>query len=109
MRAHLPPLLEFLDGTHVENVDDWERRRSQIRCLMCQYFIGDFPDVVPTIVDVQTLEEMPKPDGSIRKRIQLVFNTPNQVSMDISVWIPSGPLPAPILLTQPRDYQIPWA
>ena len=83
MRAGLPPLLEFLDGTHVETSGDWERRRSQIRRLMCQYFIGDFPDVVPTIIGVQTLEEISKTDGSIRKRIQLVFNTPNRVSMDV--------------------------
>jgi len=109
MRAGLPPLLEFLDGTHVETSGDWERRRSQIRRLMCQYFIGDFPDVVPTIIGVQTLEEISKTDGSIRKRIQLVFNTPNRVSMDVWVWIPFGHSPAPILLTQPRDYQIPWA
>ena len=39
MRAGLPPLLEFLDGTHVETLGDWERRRSQIRRLMCQYLL----------------------------------------------------------------------
>ena len=109
MRADLPPLLEFLDGTYIEATDDWERRRLEIHYLMCRYFIGDFPDVVPKIIGVKTLEEMSKADGSIRRRIQLVFDTPNQISMDIWVWIPFGHLPAPILLTQPRYYQIAWA
>ncbi|HIB91279.1 TPA: hypothetical protein EYN09_01610 [Candidatus Poribacteria bacterium] len=109
MRSDLPPLLEFLDGTYVETAGDWERRRSEIRRLICQYFIGNFPDVIPAIIGTRTLEEISKTDGSVRRRIQLVFNTPNQVSMDMWVWIPFGHSPAPILLIQPRDYQIPWA
>ena len=34
---------------------------------------------------------------------------PNRRSFEIEVWIPKGSGPFPVLLTQPRYYQIPWA
>jgi len=108
-RADLPPLMEFLNGTPVHTSEDWAKRKEEIRRLLCKYFIGDFPETVPAIVEVEILNEMKREDGSTRRCIRLTFDTKNRVSFGMWIWIPSGNGQFPILLTQPRYYQIPWA
>ncbi|MBM3242171.1 alpha/beta fold hydrolase [Candidatus Poribacteria bacterium] len=152
-RADLPPLLEFRDVTPVRTLEDWAKRKMEIRQLMCQYFIGTFPQTVPAIIEAEILNEAKKEDGSLRRRIKLMFDTKNKASFEIWVWIPNsfalysltaftvgacfvpcthdsmnsssaltspthkqmstrqttGEGPLPILLTQPRYYQTPWA
>ena len=107
--ADLPPLMEFLDGTPVRTMEDLKRRKEEIRKLFCQYFIGSFPKEVPAIVGAEILQEQTKEDGSTRRRVKLTFNTPNKASFEMWVWIPKGDGPFPLLLTQPRFYQIYWA
>ena len=108
-RPHLPPLLEFLDGIPVQNLKDWISRREEIRRFICQYFIGAFPTTVPAIIDAKVLNEIKRDDGSTRRRVKLTFDTENKASFEMWIWIPKGEGPFPILLTQPRYYQIPWA
>jgi len=36
LRADLPPLLEFLDGTPVKTMEDFQRRKEEIRRLFCE-------------------------------------------------------------------------
>ncbi len=107
--SDLPPLLEFFDGTPVRTQEDFQRRKEEIRRLMCQYFIGTFPAEVPVIINIEVLEEQKKEDGSTRKRVRLTFDTKNKASFEMWVWIPKGKGPFPVLLTQPRYYQIGWA
>jgi len=108
--AALPSLLHFEDHTPVESTDDWSRRRNEIRSLMLQYFTGFPPSSTPAIIDARVTHDQLHPDGSTRRRIRLKLDTPNQFTFEINVWIPSGKQqPRPLLLTQPRDYQIPWA
>ncbi|MBC8234467.1 alpha/beta fold hydrolase [bacterium] len=108
-RPHLPPLLEFLDGIPVQNLKDWISRREEIRRFICQYFIGAFPTTVPAIIDAKVLNEIKRDDGSTRRRVKLTFDTENKASFEMWIWIPKVEGPFPILLTQPRYYQIPWA
>ena len=109
VRADLPPLLEFLDGTPVRTMDDFERRKDEIRRLFCRHFIGSFPEEVPKIVAAEILEEHRKDDGSTRRRVKLTFDTRNKASLEMWVWVPKGEGPFPLLLTQPRFYQVYWA
>jgi hypothetical protein len=48
-------------------------------------------------------------DGSTRQRIRVTLDTPNRRSFEMWLWLPAGDGPFPLLLTAPRDYQIPWA
>jgi len=107
--ADLPPLMKFLDGTPVHTMEDLQRRKQEIRRLFCQYFIGSFPDEVPAILAAEILQEEKKEDGSTHRRVKLTFDTPNRASFEMWVWIPKGDGPFPLLLTQPRFYQIFWA
>lgn len=108
VRVDLPPLLEFLDGRPVRTREDFARRQDEIRRLFCQYFIGEFPQQVPGIVNAEILETVLPDDGSTRRRVRLTFETPHKASFEMWVWIPRGAGPFPLLLTQPRFYQIYW-
>ena len=38
--SDLPPLMEFADGRPVKSLADWESRKTEIRNLLCRYFLG---------------------------------------------------------------------
>jgi dienelactone hydrolase len=107
--ADLPPLLQFFDGTPVRTKADLARRTEEIRRLFCETFIGSFPTDVPAVIRAEILDEQNHDDGSKRRRIKLTFDTTNKASFEMWVWLPSGRGPFPLLLTQPRFYQIYWA
>lgn len=109
MSADLPPLLAFQDGKPVRTVDDWCRRKREIRRLMIETFVGSFPEEAPPIVKAEVPAEAKKPDGSTRRRIKLTLGTRNNASFELRVWIPRGSGPFPLLMTAPRYYQIGWA
>ena len=107
--ADLPPLLEFLDGAPVRSVEDWARRKEEIRRLTCETFVGTYPEKRPAILKAEVLERRHPDDGSLRRRVKLTFDSRNKISLEMCVWIPKGEGPFPILLTAPRHYQIGWA
>ena len=107
--AALPPLLELLDGTPVRTREDFMRRKEEIRRLLCENICGTFPERVPAIIKAAVLQELKPAGGSTRRRVRLTFDTKNKASFEMWVWVPKGKGPFPVLLTQPRYYQIPWA
>ena len=108
-QADLPPLREFLDGRRVETVEQWPERRQEIRRLLMEYFTGSPPETTPAVVAGQVLEERRGLDGSTRRRIRVTLDTPHRRTFEMWLWLPQGDGPFPLLLTAPRDYQIPWA
>ncbi len=108
-RADLPPLLQFNDGSEVKTAADLERRKREVAALLKRYFIGTFPEKVPGLVSAKVLDERRADDGSLRRRVQLTFDTPQKASFEVRVWVPKGEGPFPVLLTQPRYYQLRWA
>ena len=107
-RADLPPLLEMLDGRAIRDRSQWPARRNEIKKLMCDHFIGHFPKSVPALLSAKVVSEE-QTDNSLRRRVRLTFDTPHKASFEVHVWIPRGKGPFPILLTQPRYYQMGWA
>ncbi|MDB4794085.1 alpha/beta hydrolase [Pirellulaceae bacterium] len=105
----LPSLLEFSDGRSVKTQVDFENRKKEIRKLLCEYFVGEFPKLTPKILSAKTLSSQDLTDGSQRKRIRITLNTPHQQSFELALWIPKGHGPFPLLLTAPRFYQRFWA
>lgn len=108
--ADLPALMKMVDGRQVQTPADWELRRAEIRRLMCQVFVGDFPASPPKIAQAEVIAENVVPeDGSTRRRVKLTFETANRAALELCLWIPKGNGPFPVLLVAPRYYQIPWA
>ncbi len=107
--ADLPPLLRFNDGAEVKTKADLERRKREVAVLLQRYFIGTFPGKVPALLSAKVLDERRAQDGSLRRRVSLTFDTPKKASFEVRVWVPKGEGPFPVLLTQPRYYQLRWA
>ncbi|MEC9030482.1 MAG: hypothetical protein VYB15_01250, partial [Planctomycetota bacterium] len=107
--ADLPPLLQFNDGSEVKTAGDLKRRKREVAALLKRYFIGTFPEKGPGLVSAKVLDERRAEDGSLRRRVQLTFDTPQKASFEVRVWVPKGEGPFPVLLTQPRYYQLRWA
>ena len=108
-RFELPPLLEFTDGRMVDSELEWPERREEIRSLLIKYFVGSYPAVTPQIISAEITSEETYPDSTVRRRISIVLDTPNQVSFEMALWEPKGKGPFPLLLTAPRFYQRYWA
>jgi pimeloyl-ACP methyl ester carboxylesterase len=107
IHADLPDAMTFLDGREVKTLEDWAARKAEIRELWCDTFIGRYPKEVPALLSAEVVKTVTPPDGSIRKRVVLSFDTPNKKSFEIEVWEPTWDdgQTRPLLLTQPRNYQ----
>jgi len=105
--ADLPDAMTFLDGQQVETLDDWKARKAQIKKLWCDVYLGHFPAQIPALVAAEKISKEIGPDGSLRTRVLLTFDTPNKKSFEIEVWQPRSDkkIERPLLLTQPRHYQ----
>jgi len=105
--ADLPDAMTFLDGSEVKTKADLEKRKTEIRKLWCDYFIGHYPEEAPKLLSAEVIKAENAADGSTRKRVVLTFDTPNKKSFEIEVWEPksSNTTSRPLLLTQPRNYQ----
>lgn len=108
--ADLPPVLQFLNGQPVDDGRDWQRRREEIRRLWCDTYLGDFPVVTPPLLKSRVVGESRGTGAWSVREVELTFETPKQASFRIRLWLPDDALsPRPLLLTQPRHYQMAWA
>ena len=111
--ADLPPVLEFFNGEPVDDPKDWESRRQEIKRLWCDTYIGHFPNKNPSLIKAQIRRHETREDGVQTKNVQLTFDTPNHASFEIKILLPESETKEsatrfPLLLTQPRHYQIAW-
>ncbi len=108
--AGLPDAMTFLDGREVKTVSDFQERKKEIKDLWCRYYIGYFPKKIPDLLSAELVCQEKESDGSLRKRIKLMFDTPRKQSFEIEVWLPAaGQGKFPLLLTEPYPKQIQWA
>ncbi len=113
LRADLPPVLQFLDGEKVGSSREWQERRSEIMAQWCETYLGNFPKRSPSLLESQVLDEEERKDGVRVRHVRLTFDTPNKRSFEIRLLLPktlgdADPGGFPLLLTQPRYYQIAW-
>ena len=76
---------------------------------MVEHFIGSYPEQMPAILSAEVTASKIHEDGSLRRRIRVVLDTPKRVAFEMALWAPSGAGPFPLLLTAPRFYQRYWA
>lgn len=111
--ADLPPVMRFLDGTPVETQEHWQRRREEIARLWCETYIGHFPEETPDLLEVHVASETQRRDGVIVRDVRLEFDTANQTACHLRILLPPigtkrSDQALPLLLTQPRNYQLAW-
>ena len=76
---------------------------------MVEHFIGSYPEQTPAILSAEVTASKTQEDGSVRRRIRVILDTPRRVAFEMALWAPSGAGPFPLLLTAPRFYQRYWA
>ncbi len=105
-RPDLPPLLEFCNGKAVTSLKDLEKRKKEIRQLLCHYFLGAFPGEIPSLKEARVLSENSE-RGAIIRLVKLTFDTTPEASFIMEVMIPQGEGPFPVFLTQTNHRR--WA
>ncbi len=89
-RRKLPELLSFPDGSRVRSAEDWEKRRAQIREILCREFSG-FSPAFPVVTrgEVSIRDENAYGGKAVREKILLRFHTPfNAFTFSFELFVP---------------------
>ncbi len=90
----LPDPFLLSDGSRVNNLSDWHRRRTEIRDMMLGIQYGTMPGA-PEIASVDAGEEEVQEGGATRQELKMEF-TPYRnrrdisFGMDVTLWRPSS-------------------
>lgn len=97
----LPELLRFNNGNQVRNKEDWEKRKDEIKRILCEEEYGYFPkEHVP--ISIKVLEEDVNSfcrGTAIFRKILLTLNfNEEKVSFPVNISIPKQNKPSPTFL-----------
>ena len=108
--ASLPDVLTFQDGRPVQSAKAWPARRAELANLWQDTYTGRFPEKPPKLVNVSPGKVCSARFGT-KSHITLTFTAPQQeIQFEIRLWEPTHDVrPQPLILTQPRHYQLAWA
>ncbi len=93
----LPDPLKFLDGRDVKTAADWAARRKEIWDLEQKYQLGTVPPK-PPLDKVDLVNESTSDTGVITRTVNLQYGPNDQASAQVSVTIPAGAGPFPVLI-----------
>ena len=98
--AELPDPFRFEDGTAVRTVDDWPRRRREMRDLIVGIEYGGLPPTPPTTrCDHLHTFEVAALDGARFVSLRVVTGPAPRFSFLMTMLIPAGDGPFPVVLT----------
>jgi len=97
----LPDPLKFLDGRPVRTSEDWKVRRAEIQKLFEMYDIGSLPPK-PKLENIVAVDET-KGNGHVTRNVRLEYGPQRQATMEVSVTIPKGDGPFPVLIGGPAS------
>jgi hypothetical protein len=99
IRKEMPDVLTMNNGTKVTTLEQWKKRREEIRRTLEYYATGQIPPAPGNVrgveVDSKTLSQ-----GQVKYcLVHLTFGPEERLSLDIGIFTPSkgGPFPAIIL------------
>ncbi len=96
--AWLPDPLRFSDGRLVTGAADWPARRRELLALFEHYTTGVMPPP-PSGMQVTDLRET-KFGGVLQRTLQLAFGADSRARLHVELFVPEGPGPFPVFLTQ---------
>ncbi len=108
-QAGLPdPLILQTDGraTPVTSLVEWEQQRRWIRSQIEHWVFGKMPPR-PDNLRVASSEERQE-DGMTVRNVLLEFGPGHRAKLHLQLYIPSGPGPFPVFLTNHSREQSPW-
>ena len=99
--AEMPDPLIFNDGSKVENLSDWEKRRLEILDIIRKECFGYNPVGRPDDLSFKTVEQDDNAlEGkAIRKAVMISFSGPGgKLSFRVNIYIPKADKPVPAFL-----------
>jgi len=100
VRNEMPDVMVMNDGTKVTTVQQWQKRREEIRKILEYYAVGQAPPAPGNVKGKEVLSETAL-DGKVKYRlVHLTFGPEEKLSLDIGVFTPAqgGPFPAVIMM-----------
>ena len=98
-RTAMPDVLKLNDGTKVSTVEEWQKRREEIKRTLEYYAVGQSPPP-PSNVKGRETHSQTVANGSVKYRlVHLTFGPKEELGMDIGIFTPAerGPFPTVIL------------
>ena len=100
VRTGLPDPLVWNDGARVGTVEDWKKRREEIKRTLEYYATGEMPPPPGNVQGVEMTNE-PVLEGKVQYRlVHLTFGPEARLSLDIGIFKPAGPGPFPAIISQ---------
>ena len=96
VRNEMPDVLTMNDGTKVTTVEQWKKRREEMKRILEYYAVGLAPPP-PGNVKGQEINSQLVMDGKVKYRlVHLTFGPEESLSLDIGIFTPTtgGPFPA---------------
>jgi hypothetical protein len=96
VRSEMPDVLTMNDGTRVTSIEQWNKRRDEMKRILEYYAVGLAPPP-PGNVKGQEVKSQLVSNGKIKYQlIHLTFGPQESLSLDIGVFAPTegGPFPA---------------
>ncbi|HTS19887.1 MAG TPA: alpha/beta hydrolase family protein [Verrucomicrobiae bacterium] len=100
IRKELPDVMVMNDGTKVTTLDQWKRRREEMKRILEYYAIGLMPPP-PGNVKGREIQSQMVLDGTVKYRlVHLTFGPDEKLDLNIGIFTPTnapGPFPAVIM------------
>jgi hypothetical protein len=100
VHKEMPDVLVFNNGTRVTTVDQWRRRREEMKHTLEYYAVGRMPPP-PGNVKGREFESQMVLDGKVKYRlVRLTFGPNEQLELNVGIFTPTvsrGPFPAVIM------------
>jgi dienelactone hydrolase len=93
---NLPEPLAFMSGKPVRTPQDWRQRRKEVRELFEKYEFGAIPPK-PALGKIMVANET-KAEGCWTRTVQLDYGPDNKLNMSVTITVPSGDGPFPVLI-----------
>jgi hypothetical protein len=100
VRNEMPDVMVMNNGKKVTTVQQWKKRREEIRKILEYYAVGQAPPAPGNVKGKEVLSETAL-DGRVKYRlVHLAFGPDEKLSLDIGVFTPAqgGPFPAVIMM-----------
>jgi hypothetical protein len=100
-RVEMPDVLTMNDGTKVTTVEQWKKRREEMKRILEYYAIGQRPPP-PGNVRGREVESKTVLDGKVKYRlVHLTFGPESRLALDIGIFTPTeGKAPFPAIISQ---------
>ncbi len=100
VRREMPDVLTMADGTKVTNLEQWKKRREEMKRILSYYAVGQMPPA-PGNVKGRELKAEIVADGRVKYRlIQLTFGPLEKLSLEIGIFTPTAGGPFPAIISQ---------